>query len=170
MEMDPSTLLYLFEYYLIAKIGGANSRYACEEWPGIQIPQAILSLMDRKGLYFTFFNDKREREDHKLLFYERNPAGRGLDFDDYTEDKPDFDRYAVVLHCLNPVVDIKNTPLPSLEDLAEAVTVLLKVGLQQSRKPRKELEKILQAEGVTKEWFLETHGPCSKDMRINAHL
>jgi len=37
-EMDPHTLLYLFEYYIITKIGGANNLYACAEWPGIQIP------------------------------------------------------------------------------------------------------------------------------------
>jgi hypothetical protein len=36
--MDPYTLLYLFEYYIITKIGGANNLYACAEWPGIQIP------------------------------------------------------------------------------------------------------------------------------------
>jgi len=35
-----------------------------------------------------FFNDKRESEDHILHFYERNPAGRGLDFDDYPENQP----------------------------------------------------------------------------------
>jgi hypothetical protein len=28
----------------------------------------------------------------------------------------------------------------------------------------KELEKILHAEEATKEWFLETHGPCSRDL------
>ena len=64
-----------------------------------------------------------------MNFYERNPAGRGLDFDDYPENKSDFVRYVVELRCLNPVVDIKKTPLPPLEDLAEAVNVLLHVGL-----------------------------------------
>ena len=92
-EMKHHALIYLFEYYKITKIGGANSPYTCAEWPGIQIPQTILSLLDRKGLHFTFFNDKRVGEDHTLLFYERNPAGRGLDFDDFPEDKPDFVRY-----------------------------------------------------------------------------
>ena len=77
-KLDPRFLLYLFEYYRISKIGGANNPYACAEWPGVQIPQAILSLLDRKGLLFTFFNYKRKGEDHTLLFYERNPAGRGL--------------------------------------------------------------------------------------------
>jgi len=129
-----------------------------------------MSLMDNKGLHFTFFNDKREGEDHTLLFYERNPTGRGLDFDGYSEDKPDFVRYALELRCLNPVVDTKNTPLPSLKDLSEAVTVLIQVGLQHNKEVRKELENILKAEGVTKEWFPETHGPCSRDQRINTHL
>ena len=70
----------------------------------------------------------------------------------------------------NPVADIKTTPLPPLEDLAEAVTVLLQVGLRHNKEPWKELEKILREEGITKEWFPEKHGPCSRDLRINAHL
>jgi len=64
-----------------------------------------------------------------LNFYERNPAGRGLDFDDYPESKSDFVRYVVELRCLNLVVDIIKPPLPPMEDLAEAVNVLLHVGL-----------------------------------------
>ncbi len=54
-----------------------------------------MSLLDRKGLQFTFFIDKRDGEEHTLLFYERNTAGRGLDFDDFPEVKPDFVKYAV---------------------------------------------------------------------------
>ena len=30
-EMAPHTLLYLFEYYRITKINGANNPYACSE-------------------------------------------------------------------------------------------------------------------------------------------
>ena len=64
-------------------------------------------MLDRKGLHFTFFHDKREGEDHSLLIYERNPAGRGLDIEDYPKDKPDFVMYAVDFRCLNSVVDTK---------------------------------------------------------------
>ena len=141
--MEPHALLNLFEYYKINKIGGANNPHVCAEWPGIQIPHAILSMLDCKGLHLTFINDKRVGEDHTLPFYERNPAGRGLDFDDFPEDKPDFVRYAMEFRYLNPVIDTKNTPLPPLEYLAEAVTVLLQVGLQHNKEPRKEVEKIL---------------------------
>ena len=126
--------------------------------------------MDSKGLQFTFYDDKKVAEDYTLFFYERNPAGRGLDFADFPEIKPDFVRYAVELRCLNPVADTKKTPLPPLEDLADAITVLLQHGLQQNREPRKELEKLLQAEGAAKDWFPEKHGPCVRDLRINSHL
>jgi hypothetical protein len=68
------------------------------------------------------------------------------------------------------VVDTKKTPLPPIEDLAEAVTVLVQTGLQHNTEPRKELEKILQAEGATKEWFPEQRGPFNRDTRINSHL
>jgi hypothetical protein len=76
-KMDPRTLLYLFEFYKTKIIGGPNSPYACAEWLGFQIPQAIMSVLESKGLQFTFFDDKREGEDHNLHFYERNPAGEG---------------------------------------------------------------------------------------------
>jgi hypothetical protein len=78
-----------------------------------------------------------------LLFSKRNPAVRGLDFDDFLKDKPDFVRYVVDLRCLNPITETKKTPLPPLEDLAEAVTILFKVGLQHNTEPRRELKKLL---------------------------
>ncbi len=96
---------------------------------GDTIPCAILRRLERNGLHLTFFNDNREGEDYKMFFHERNLAGRGLDFDDFPEDNPDFVWYTMELRCINPVLDTKKTPLPSLEDLAEAVTILLHVGL-----------------------------------------
>ena len=46
----------------------------------------------------------------------------------------------------------------------------MKAGLHHNKEPRKELEKILQAEGVSKEWFSDPYGPCTRDLRINSHL
>ena len=136
-------IIYLFEFYKIVKIGGIDNLYACIEWPGLQIPQAIISLLEQKGLRFTFYNDKREAEDHTLHFYERNSTGRGLDFDDYPDDKTDLFRYAVEPRCLNPIVDTKKSPLSQLEDLAEEVEALMAVGLKTDKEPRRELEKLL---------------------------
>jgi hypothetical protein len=79
-ELDSHTLFYLLEIYRITKVGGQNSPYACVEWPGIQIPYAILTLMDNKGLQFTFFYDKREREDHILKLLRAKPGGTRAGF------------------------------------------------------------------------------------------
>jgi hypothetical protein len=91
----------------------------------------------------TFYNDKREAKEHTLHFYERNPSGRGLDFDDHPDDKTDFVRYAVELRCLNPIMDTKKSPLPPLEDIAEAMKALIAVCLKPDKEPRKDLEKLL---------------------------
>ena len=66
---------------------------------------------------FTFYNNRRTAEEHTLYFYETNLARRGLDFNDYLDDKPDFVRCAVELRCLNPIVDTKKSPLPPLKHL-----------------------------------------------------
>jgi hypothetical protein len=89
---------------------------------------------------------------------------RALEFDDYPDDKPDFVKYAVELCCLNPVVDTKKTPLPPMEDLAEAVTLLLQVGLHQNKEPRKELKKYYTRRGPRRSGFRRhkapAHGTC----------
>jgi len=125
------------------KIRDANIPYACVDWHGIQIPHAILSLLDQKWLRLIFFDDKIEGERHTFLFYEHNSAGRGLDFDDYLKEKPDFAWYAVELCCLNLDIDSKKTPLPPLENLVEAITIVLNLGLRRNKEPRKEPEKII---------------------------
>ena len=53
---------------------GHKNPYTCIEWVGIQIPWAILSLLEEEGLRFTLYNAKREAEDHTLHFYKRNPT------------------------------------------------------------------------------------------------
>ena len=93
-------------------IGGANSPFACMEWPGIQIPQVILNLLGIKAIRFHFLDDKGAWDKHLIHFHERYPVGRGLDFDDASEDKPDFKRYAVDFRYLKPVTNTKRSPLP----------------------------------------------------------
>ena len=99
VELGPQHTLYLFEYYKISKVGGANSPYACMQWPGIQIPQAIINLLDTKDLRVNLIDDNGGTEHHYIQLYERNPYGKGLDFDDAPDDKSDFVRYAVELRC-----------------------------------------------------------------------
>ena len=86
-------------------------------------------MLEDTGLRFTLINDKIEAKEHTLHFYERNPTRLDMYFDNYPGDKADFVWYAVDLHCLNPFIDIKKSPLSPLKELAEAVDTLLAVGL-----------------------------------------
>jgi hypothetical protein len=83
-----------------------------------------------------------ENEKHLMQFYERNPADRGLEFDDSPDDKPNFVRYAVELRCQNIIPDTRKTPMPPLENLAEAAMTLLAAGLKPEKAPRNELVKL----------------------------
>ncbi len=94
VELGFQHTLYLFEYCKIGKVGGANIPYACMQWPGVQIPHAIINLLDTKDLLVNFSDDNGGTEQRIFRFYERNPAGKGLDFDDAPDDKFDFVRYA----------------------------------------------------------------------------
>jgi hypothetical protein len=53
VELHSPELLYMFEFYRIAKI---------EAQPRNQIPMAITSLLQDKGLNFPFINDNNEWE------------------------------------------------------------------------------------------------------------
>jgi hypothetical protein len=103
--------------------------------------------LDTKGITYDFLDDKGAWEKTILQFYERNPAGRGLDFDDAREDKPNFVKYAVEPRCFNPLTDKKKAPLPKSEELAEAVTTLTAIGLHPQKEQRNELEKPRQNAG-----------------------
>jgi len=61
--------------------------------------------------------------EHYLTFYERNTAGRGLDFTNNPDTKEDFLRYALKMYYLSPATDTRKTPLPPLENLAGGATV-----------------------------------------------
>ncbi len=71
---------------------------------------------------------------------------------------------------MNPIMDIKKSPLLPLEDLAEAMEAVMAAELKLDKEPRKELEKLLQAEGTARHWFAESRGPCIRDTKINSHL
>ena len=144
MELHSPELLCLFEFYGISKIRGTTNPYVSIEWPWIQIPIAIASLLYDKGINFPFINDTNEWELYNVHFYERNPVGRGLDFKDTEDIKSDFLMYAVDYQCQNPIAEIKKHPLPILEELVDGVSLQLMTGLQSGREPRKDLDRALK--------------------------
>lgn len=125
IELKNNNLLCLVEFSRIYKGGGVSNPYANMEWPGIQIPQAISAMLTETGLKFTFAIDVGCYEEGALYFYDRNQAGRGLDFAENPEQEEDFLRYAVELYCLKLVHVIAQTPLPQLEEIARGTVKLL---------------------------------------------
>jgi hypothetical protein len=107
-------------------------------------------LLDTKDLLVNFIDDNEGTEQHLIRFHDRNPAGRGLDFDDTQDDKPDFVRDAVELRCQNPITDTRKTPRSPLEELAEAIKTLLVAGLKPDKVPQKVFLKLLQTSCNTK--------------------
>ena len=98
-------------------------------------------MLDTKDLLVNFIEDNGGTEQHLIIFYERNPTGRGLEFDDAPYDKLDFVRYAVELRCENIITDTRKTPLPPLEELAKATEILIVAGLKTGQGPSKGLYK-----------------------------
>jgi len=112
--------------------------------------------LNEKPLKLIFCTDKGAREKHSLSFYERNPAGRGLDFTENHDAKEDFIRCVVDLHCLNLVADTRKTPLPPLEDLAEGEIAELHSGVKNGSEYRKELDAALRIASIQLDWYRGT--------------
>ena len=99
--------------------------------------QALRTILQDKGIQIPLINNEGEFQKASIYFYERNPAGRGLDFDENPDQKSDFLRYAIQLNCINPIRDIIKSPPPPLEEIAKGVLIQLhevvKLGTQSIR-------------------------------------
>ena len=73
-------------------VGGPTGPYACM---GIQIPQALLTLLDDSSLLCPFSQEEGYTYTNNIYVYDRSPAGKELDFDSNPDKKEPFVRYAV---------------------------------------------------------------------------
>jgi hypothetical protein len=87
--------VYIPEYSRIYKVGDPTGPYACMEWPGIQIAQALLTLLDDKPLLCQFSQEEGYTYTSNIYMYDRKLAGKELDFDSNPDKKEPFMRYAV---------------------------------------------------------------------------
>ena len=58
--MEPTNLLYIFEFSHIYKVGGIASPYATIEWSRVQNPQALTIILQDKGINIALLNNDGE--------------------------------------------------------------------------------------------------------------
>ena len=68
------------------------------------------------------------------------------------------------------MVDIRKSPLPSLENLAEGVTVQLTTVLKHGAEPIKVLDVNLRESGTHQGWFPGNRHTVAHDLRLDTHL
>ena len=127
-------------------------------------------MLNETGLSFTFATDIGCYEEGVLYFFERNPAGRGLDFAENLEQEEDFLRYAMELHYLNPVQDIAQYSLPQVEEIARGTEILLDAFKQPGTQKRKDLDAALRAARTSVDWCMHRDAHCQKNLALNYHL
>ena len=90
ISLQPKELLYLLEYNRIVKLGQA-SKFISMEFPETQIPLALRTLLADQdlSLVLPLLSEGGKLEPRPASVYDRNPAGRGLDFDDCPEQQAD---------------------------------------------------------------------------------
>jgi len=119
-------LLYLFQFIKIFKVGGIESPYATIEWTRVQTPEALTAILEDRGINIALLNNNGEYKDVPIFFYEWNPSGRGLDFNDFPKQKAEFLMYAIQLNFINPIRDITKCLLSPLEEIAKDVSIQLR--------------------------------------------
>ncbi len=121
--LTPTDALYLFEFSKSHKVGEIASPHALIEWPWVQIPQAINAILQHIEIRIALINNDGYFQETNIYFYDKNPARRGLDFDEFPSQKSDFLRYAVQFNCINPIRDVTKCPLPPLEEIAHGIYI-----------------------------------------------
>jgi hypothetical protein len=164
------SLLYILEYSRIYKVGDPTGPYACMEWPGIQISQALLTMLDDIPLLCPFSQEEGYAYTSNIKFYDRNLVGKELDFDSNPEQKEPFMRYAVSFQPHNRTEDLSRLSLPSLSDISQDIALEMSQLHRYHTPARKALDKLLRSKDSYHDWIPEQGPELLYDTRLNRHL
>ena len=139
-----SALITVLEYSRIYKVGGVTFPCACMEWPGIQIPHALIILREDRFLLCPFSDVDGNANNNEIHFYDRNPAGKGLDFDACPDDEEPFLRYSVSFHLQDKAEYLSRLARPAdLKDISRDLDIEM-LWLYNAHTPtRKGIERLL---------------------------
>ena len=137
----------------------------------MQIPQATTTILQNRGIKLSIINNDGEYHDTAIyLFYDRNPAGRGLEVDEFPAQKADFLRYAVQFNCINPITDIIKCPLPPLEEISLGVSIQIQAVIIKGTRSRRDIDAALCLAEAEDEWFPAGKPECAHTLELNLHI
>ncbi len=126
--------------------------------------------MQNRGIKIILVNNDGYLKESTIYFNDRNPARRGLDFDELPTQKVDFLRYAVQYNCINPIRDIPTSPLPPLEEIAHGMYIQLQDVIQKGTQSRRHLDAAITSADAEAEWYPDNPYECIQSLELNKHL
>jgi hypothetical protein len=164
------SLMCILEYSRTYKVGDPTGPYAYMEWPGIQIPKALLTLLDDIPLLCPFSQEEGYTYINNLYFYDRNLASKELDFDSNLEQKEPFLRYAVSFQLQKKTEDMSRLSLPTLSDISHGIAMEMNQLHRYHTPARKALDKLLRSTESYHDWIPEQGPDLLYDTGLNRHL
>ena len=119
----------------------------------MQIPRAITTILQNRGIKLPLVNNDEEYQDTTVYFYDRNPAGRGIELNEFQSQKADFLRYAIHFNCINPIRYIRKCPLPPLKEIALGISIQIQNVIIKGSQSRRDLDAALRLAETEYEWF-----------------
>ena len=101
--------------------------------------------MDDRPILWPFSQEEGYTYTSNVYFYERNPAGKELDFDSNPEQKEPFMRYAVSFQLQNRKEDLSRLSLPNVSDIAHGVVLEMNQLHRFHTPARKALDTLLRS-------------------------
>ena len=116
----------------------------------------------KKGGGYTYISN--------IYFYDRNPAGKELDFDSNPEQKEPFTRYVVSFQLENITEDLFRLSLPTLSDISHGIVLEMKQLHRYYTPARKALNILLRSTDSLYNWVPEQVHDLLYDTGRNRHL
>jgi hypothetical protein len=101
-----------------------------------------------KKIVIPLLNAEGDYEEASVFFYDMTPSGKGLDFEEISDQKADFLMYTIQLNCINSIRDITKSPLPSLGEIARGTSIQLGEVIKKGTQARRDLGTTLGATGT----------------------
>ncbi len=130
----------------------------------------MLTLLDDIPPLCPFPHEEEYTYTTNLYFYDRNPAGKELDYDSNPEQKEPFMRYVVSFQLQKRAEDLSRLSLPTLSGISQGIALEMHHLHRYHTPARKALEKLLRSTDSYHDWIPDQGPDLLYDTGLNRHL